>query len=77
MPPTPKLAFVTAVGTLAFFLLAVLGGGGFATFFSHPPLIALTIAGFFLAGVALFSGGNLSPGVRGVVQTAGSSLPSH
>ena len=64
MPPTPRLAFVTIVGTLAFFGLAVLGWGGFAAFFSHPPLIALTIAVFALGGVALFSSGNLSPGVR-------------
>jgi hypothetical protein len=38
--------------------------GGFAAFFSHPALIALTIALFMLTGVVLFSGGNLSPGVR-------------
>ena len=63
MPP-PRLAIVTIVGTLAFFGLAVLGWGGFAAFFSHPPLIALTIALFVLTCVALFSGGNLSPGVR-------------
>ena len=64
VPPTPRLAFVTIVGTLAVFGLAVLGWGGFAAFFSHPPLIALTIAVFALGGVALFSSGNLSPGVR-------------
>jgi protein-S-isoprenylcysteine O-methyltransferase Ste14 len=64
MPPTPRLAFVTMGGTLVFFGLAVLGRGGFAAFFSHPPLIALTITLFVLASVALFSRGNLSPGVR-------------
>jgi hypothetical protein len=52
------------VATFAFFGLAVLGWGGFAAFFSHPALIALTIALFVLSGVALFSGGNLSSGVR-------------
>jgi protein-S-isoprenylcysteine O-methyltransferase Ste14 len=31
---------------------------------SHPALIALAIALFVLSGVALFSGGNLSPGER-------------
>jgi protein-S-isoprenylcysteine O-methyltransferase Ste14 len=64
MTPTPRLAFVTIAGTLAFFGLAVLGWGGFAAFFSHPARIALTIALFALSGAALFSGGNLSPGVR-------------
>ena len=38
--------------------------GGFAAFFSHPALIVLVIALFVLSGVALFAGGNLSPGVR-------------
>jgi protein-S-isoprenylcysteine O-methyltransferase Ste14 len=64
MTPSPRLAFVTIAGTLAFFGLAVLGWGGFAAFFSHPARIALTIALFALSGAALFSGGNLSPGVR-------------
>jgi hypothetical protein len=48
-----------AVATLAYFGLAVLGGGGFAAYFSHPALIALTVALFVLSGVALFSGENL------------------
>src|SRR5271165_3797584 len=52
------------VGTVAYLGLAVLGWGGFTAFFSHPALIALAIALFALSGVALFAGGNLSPGVR-------------
>src|ERR1700739_2991645 len=64
MAPTPRLALITVAGTLAYIGLAVLGWGGFAAFFSHPALIALTIVLFVLSGVALFSGGNLSPGVR-------------
>jgi protein-S-isoprenylcysteine O-methyltransferase Ste14 len=55
---------ITAAGTLAYLGLAILGWGGFAAFFSHPALIALAIVLFILARVALFSGGNLSPGVR-------------
>ncbi len=63
--PTPRLTLVTmVVATLAYFGLAVLGWGGFAAFFSHPALIALAIAHFVLSGLALFSGGNLSSGVR-------------
>jgi protein-S-isoprenylcysteine O-methyltransferase Ste14 len=58
------LALITVAGTLAFVGLAVLGRGGFAAFFSHPALVALAVITFVLAGVALFSGGNLSPGER-------------
>ncbi len=52
------------VSTAAYFGLAVLGGGGPATFFAHPALIALALATFALTVVAFFAGGNLSSGVR-------------
>jgi hypothetical protein len=52
------------VSGLAFFGLAVLGWGGFAAFFAHPPLIVLTIVGFVALGVAMFTVGNLSSGER-------------
>ena len=61
---TLRLASITIVGTLAYLGLAILGWGGFAAFFSHSALIALTIVLFALSGVAIFSGGNLSRGVR-------------
>jgi protein-S-isoprenylcysteine O-methyltransferase Ste14 len=64
MAPTPRLALLTIVGTLAYLGLAVLGWGGFATFFAHPARIALAIALFMMSGAALFSRGNLSPGER-------------
>jgi protein-S-isoprenylcysteine O-methyltransferase Ste14 len=64
MTPKPRLAFITIVATLAYLGLAVLGWGGFAAFFSHPALIVLAITLFALSGVALFSGGNLSTGIR-------------
>jgi protein-S-isoprenylcysteine O-methyltransferase Ste14 len=64
MTPTPGIALITLMTTLAFLGLAILGWGGFAAFFSHPALIAVTIALFVMSGVALFSGGNLSPGER-------------
>jgi protein-S-isoprenylcysteine O-methyltransferase Ste14 len=64
MTPTPRLAFATILGTLAYLWRAVLGWGGIAAFFSHPARIALTIVTIALSGAALFSGGNLSPGVR-------------
>lgn len=61
---TLRLAVLNLTTTLVFFGLAVLGSGGFALFFSHPPLVALTIALFVMAGVGLLSAGNISPGVR-------------
>jgi protein-S-isoprenylcysteine O-methyltransferase Ste14 len=64
MTPTPKLVAFTLVGSLAYLGLAILGWGGFADFFSHAALIALAAVLFVLSGVALFSGGNLSPGER-------------
>src|ERR1700746_2389444 len=64
MMTTLRLASITIVGTLAYLGLAILGWGGFAAFFSQPALVALAITLFILSGVALFSGGNLSPGVR-------------
>jgi Isoprenylcysteine carboxyl methyltransferase (ICMT) family len=64
MAPTLRLALITVAATLAYLGLAILGWGGFADFFSHSALIALTIVLFALSGVAIFSGGNLSRGVR-------------
>jgi len=55
---------LVVVGTLAYLGLAVLGWGGLAAFFSHPARIALAVVLFGLSAVALFAGGNLSPGVR-------------
>jgi protein-S-isoprenylcysteine O-methyltransferase Ste14 len=55
---------ITIIATLAYLGLAILGWGGFAAFFSHPALIALAITLLVLSGVAVFSGGNLSPGAR-------------
>jgi protein-S-isoprenylcysteine O-methyltransferase Ste14 len=64
MKPTWRLAFLTMTATLAYLAVAVLGWGGLAAFFSHPARTSLAIILFVMAGVALFSGGNLSPGER-------------
>jgi len=64
MTVTSRMAAFTSAGTLAYLGLAVLGWGGLAAFFSHPALIALAILTFVISGVALFSGGNLRPGIR-------------
>jgi protein-S-isoprenylcysteine O-methyltransferase Ste14 len=44
--------------------LAIIGWGGFAAFFSHPAVTAMTAATFVGVVAGLFSSGNLSPGVR-------------
>jgi protein-S-isoprenylcysteine O-methyltransferase Ste14 len=64
MMTKPRLMLITIIATLAYLGLAILGWGGFAAFFSHPALLALAITLLVLSGVAVFSGGNLSPGVR-------------
>lgn len=60
----PGAVLSSILTTLAYLGLAVFGWGGFAPFFSHPARIALTITLFALAGAALFTSGNLSPGER-------------
>jgi protein-S-isoprenylcysteine O-methyltransferase Ste14 len=64
MTSKPLSTLITVVGTLAYLGLAILGWGGFAAFFFHPALIALTIVFFVLFGVALFGDSNLNRGVR-------------
>jgi hypothetical protein len=54
---------LVVVSSGAYFALAILGWGG-AAFFSNPARIAVAIVTFAMALVALFAGGNLSPGVR-------------
>jgi len=57
-----KIFLTALVSILVQFGLAILGWGGFAAFFSHPPFVA-TAAGTVVAlVVALFSHGNLSSG---------------
>jgi protein-S-isoprenylcysteine O-methyltransferase Ste14 len=44
--------------------LTVLGMGGLAFFYAHPPLIALAIVGAVMLVASLFTEGNLSTGER-------------
>ena len=64
MMTTHRLMLITIIATLAYLGLAILGRGEFAAFFSHTSLIALAVTLLVLSGVAIFSGGNLSPGLR-------------
>jgi protein-S-isoprenylcysteine O-methyltransferase Ste14 len=62
MKLTPRLVFLTMLGTTAYLSLAVLGWYGFRPFFSHPPLVAVTLITLALAFAALFTEANLSAG---------------
>lgn len=59
-----KLVVAALAGTLFHFGIAIIGAGGFAMFFSHQPLIALTVVTFVLAFASIFTGGNLNSGER-------------
>jgi len=61
---TPKLALIAIGSTLLQLGLAILGFGGFGAFFSNPVLVTLAILSLMLLVIALFSGGNLSSGIR-------------
>jgi hypothetical protein len=63
MRPALRLALV-AIGSCAYAGLAVLGWGGFRSFFSHPAFVALVVVLLALSVVASFAGGNVSAGVR-------------
>jgi protein-S-isoprenylcysteine O-methyltransferase Ste14 len=58
------LAFLSLAGTAAYLALAVFGWGGLHPFFSHLPLLALTLVTIALAVAACFTKGNLSAGER-------------
>ena len=64
MMALPLRFLLIVVSSAAYLALAVLGWGGVLAFFAHPALVALTTVFFVLVGVALFAGGNVSPGER-------------
>lgn len=57
-------SFLLLVTTALYLGLAVWGWGGFAGYFSNPARVALAVILFLVSGVALFAGGNISPGVK-------------
>jgi protein-S-isoprenylcysteine O-methyltransferase Ste14 len=61
---TPRMALLTTVSLALYLGLAIAGAGGAAPFFSHPPLIALTIITIALGGAALFTEGHIGSGAR-------------
>ncbi len=63
MSPAVRFAGI-AISVTGYFGLAVWGAGGFAAFFSHTPLIGLTLVFAALVCAAFLAGGNLSSGKR-------------
>ena len=61
---SPRLAAFTTIMTVVYLAMAIAGEGGVAAFFSHPALVAVTLALFALAGASLFTRGHLGAGVR-------------
>ena len=64
MMTLPLRFLLVVVSSVSYLALAILGWGGVVAFFSHPALVALTVAFFILVGVAFFAGGNVSSGTR-------------
>ena len=60
----PRLAALTVLSLAAYLGLAIAGAGGARRFFSHPPLIAVTVVTIALGFAALFSEGHIGAGVR-------------
>jgi protein-S-isoprenylcysteine O-methyltransferase Ste14 len=61
---TPRMTLFATLSSVVYLGLAIAGAGGFSAFFSHPPLIAVTLALFALTGSAQFSEASLSSGIR-------------
>jgi protein-S-isoprenylcysteine O-methyltransferase Ste14 len=61
---TPKLAAFATIGTLIYLGLAIAGEGSVGVFFSHPALVAVTVALFALSAASMFTQASLSSGVR-------------
>ncbi|HEY6485255.1 MAG TPA: isoprenylcysteine carboxylmethyltransferase family protein [Candidatus Cybelea sp.] len=53
---------IVLAGSTAYFILVILGDGGFTRFFSAPPLLAVTIVFFAFVVAAMFAGGGFSRG---------------
>ena len=64
MRPTPRMAILTIVGSLAYLALPVLGWGGIAPYFADPARTLAAVATMAMAIIAIFSGGNISAGER-------------
>jgi protein-S-isoprenylcysteine O-methyltransferase Ste14 len=85
----PRLPLFTILTVAAYLGLAIIGAGGPARFFSHPPVTAVTIVTIALGIAALFSEGHIGSGVKedrsnrwviaalGVLGLLGAYLPAY
>ena len=62
MQVTASMAAVNVAATILWLGLAVLGWGGFDAFFSHPPLLAVSLITLALVAAGMFTAGNVSSG---------------
>ena len=58
------MAVFTVLSIVAFLGLAIAGAGGAGRFFSHPPLIAVSLVTIALGFASLFGEGHIGSGVR-------------
>ncbi len=87
--PSPKLVLSTVVSTVIWIVLALLGTGGISPWLHRPEFACTALVTFALSITGLFSGGNISAGVRedrgnrwvlaafGVVGVASTILPPY
>ncbi|MBV9288099.1 MAG: isoprenylcysteine carboxylmethyltransferase family protein [Hyphomicrobiales bacterium] len=59
-----RLALVNLLSVALYLSLAILGAGGAAAFFSHPPLLTVVAVTVALAVASLFTKGHIGSGVR-------------
>ncbi|WP_404992263.1 methyltransferase family protein [Cupriavidus pauculus] len=64
MRPKPGLVFLTIAASLAYLALPILGWGGIAPYFADAARSATAATMMVMATIAVFSGGNISPGER-------------
>jgi hypothetical protein len=66
-----RMAFFSVVYFVIQFTLAILGWGGFLSFFSRPQFLALAILTHVLTAASFFSGASISTGLKKIAPTAG------
>ncbi len=57
-------SFMSIASTVVYLALAVAGEGGLTAFLSDRALVAVGLITFAMSAAALFSAGNVSPGMR-------------
>ena len=66
-----KMLSISVAYLVVEFTLAILGWGGFLSFFSRPQFLALAILTVVLTAASFFSGASISTGVKRSLQPLG------